>query len=1265
MAAEAVSAAGGAAVGAFLNVLFDRMASKRFVDFFRRQKLDDRLLQKLKTAMNSVRGVLDDAEEKEITKPAVKQWLDDLKNSFFEADDSLDEIDYEATRLELEAESRYITDEVRKFLCPRKSFKKALKVRLMKILETIEDLVNQKDVLDLREIIGGGQSTQRIPTTSLVEKSSIFGRERDQEAIMQVLLSDDVNRRNNLSIISIVGLGGIGKTTLAQLIYRDERVRNRFDVRGWVCVSEEFDVPRITRDIVKEVAQMSCDDKTLNQIQVELEENLTEKRFLLVLDDVWNESVNYWDQLLKPLKSGAPGSKIIVTTRNDGVATTVSFSSIFRLDMLASTECWQLFCKHAFEDENCGDYPHLEEIGKEIVKRCDGLPLALKVMGGILRSKRNVKDWENVLRNDLWKFSKDDILPVLRLSYRYLPSHLKQCFAYCSIFPKDYKFKKEQLILLWMAEGFLIEQEGSETMEEVGEEYFEELVSRSFFQHVNNSFVMHDLINDLARVVSGEFCFRFENQEFCRTLEKLRYFSCATVKQLLSSRQLSTILKSPHLRTFLPVNNTSWKQDIIPDLLLNQQRLRVLSLPCWEVVKLPSSIRHLKHLRYLDLSRTFIKSLPKCLCSFYNLQTLKLNQCGRLAKLPTKMGRLISMHYLDIEGTNLQEMPPNMGKLIKLQSLTDFFVGKREGCGVKELGSLQHLGGTLRIHNLQNVLNAKDALEAKIKCKKNLKELYLYWKGDHDEEAILDGLQPHTEIEVISITGYGGTSFPNWLGESSFTKLVSLKLRGCKYCSSLPPLGQVSSLKYLEVRGFNEVRVIDSDFYGRCVSAVKPFQSLEIISFKGMPQWQEWRPYAREGESESGAFPCLKLLRVINCPNLKGALPSHLPSLAKLEIGDCPQLQNCVPHAHNLSSIVLSNGYWPHFNSSNSLTIINFQESVLEKIGQLGSSLEEITIAKHEPLMCFPLELFPKLESLRIEECPKFESLCTPNQEFVSFEFLTVLILEDCANLKFLPERMQSLLPALLELGMFNCPEIETFPRDGLPLKLESLAIYNCSKLIVGRMHWDLQKLTSLTSFSITDYEAEEMESFPEVTLLPSVLTSLHICDLANLKSLNYEGLQRFNSLEKLIIRNCPRLQLVSDEGLPSTLTYLEITDIQNLDFLFNRTFHDLTSLRYLSISDCPEIASLPEEGFPPSLDILHLNNLQNLRYVEGLHHLTSLERLTIRRCPHLKTLQEEGLPSSLYYLETWGCPLLRKRYRRKKGKYWAKISHISIIDIS
>ncbi|KAJ8747548.1 hypothetical protein K2173_013083 [Erythroxylum novogranatense] len=868
---------------------------------------------------------------------------------------------------------------------------------------------------------------------------------------MRLFMLDDGNGSKNLSVISIMGMGGIGKTTLAQLIYRDDRVQERFDVKGWVCVSEDFDVPRITRDILNEVAPIAWDDKTLNQLQSELEKKLTGKRFLFVLDDVWNERFTDWNILLRPLKYGSPGSKIIITTRNDGVASTVSSNSIFRLNMLSSLNSWQLFCIHAFEDHNSSDYPCLEEIGREIVKRCHGLPLAVKVMGGLLRSKKNVKDWVNVLRNSLWDFSEGDIFPVLRLSYHYLPSLIKWCFASCSIFPKAYEFKKEELVLLWIGEGLVISPNGNKTVEEVGDE----LVSRSFFQPVNDSysskFVMHDLLDDLARVLAGESCFRFEGKDFCKTPKRTRYFSCVVVEQE-SSQQLSDILKSTHLlRTFLPVYTSRWQrgkiqQEVIRVLFLKQQRLRVLSISqCEHVVELPSSIGQLKHLRYLDFSATPITSLPECLCSLYNVQTLKLNQCNKLAELPTNMGRLINMQYLDIEGTNLQEMPPNMGKLIKLQKLTDFFVGKREGCRVKELGNLQHLRGTLKIQNPQNVVNAQDSLEAKVNCKKYLKYLKLKWKGDtddsHHEKVVLDRLQPHTEIEAISIIGYGGTSFPNWLGGSAFTKLFSLELKGCRYCSCLPPRGQILSLKYLTIIGFDAVMVINSDFYGRCLSSsMKPFRSLEILSFIDMPQLQEWIPYGTE--EQTGAFPCLKQLYLTNCPTLTSSLPNHLPSLTTFEINACPQLQFCVPNSPNLSSMVFSDGSREmYFHDSTSLNIIQFycQDSALEKMGKLGYSVEQITIEKYEPLECFPLELFPKLRSLDIKKCSHYESFCTSNQEclkFVPFEFLTELLLWDCPKLKFLPQCMHYLLPSLLDLRIYGCPEIETFPEDGLPSKL-------------------------------------------------------------------------------------------------------------------------------------------------------------------------------------------------------------------------------------
>nr|CAN81564.1 hypothetical protein VITISV_002475 [Vitis vinifera] len=190
--------------------------------------------------------------------------------------------------------------------------------------------------------------------------------------------------------------------------------------------------------------------------------------------------------LQTPFTVGLNGSKIIVTTRSDKVASVMRSVHIHHLGQLSFEDCWSLFAKHAFENGDSSLHPELEEIGKGIVKKCKGLPLAAKTLGGALYSELRVKEWEFVLNSETWDLPNDEILPALRLSYSFLPSHLKRCFAYCSIFPKDYEFEKEILILLWMAEGFLQQFENKKTMEEVGDGYFYDLLSRSFFQKSNS-----------------------------------------------------------------------------------------------------------------------------------------------------------------------------------------------------------------------------------------------------------------------------------------------------------------------------------------------------------------------------------------------------------------------------------------------------------------------------------------------------------------------------------------------------------------------------------------------------------------------------------------------------------------------------------------------------------------------------------------------------------------------------------------------------------
>ncbi|KAF2322501.1 hypothetical protein GH714_017339 [Hevea brasiliensis] len=359
----AASLIGGSVLSAFLQVLFDRMASREVLDFFKGRKLNDGLLEKLRTTIESVNGVLDDAEEESI--------LSQLS----------------ATKV-----GTYISKtKGPEFLPSSNSFKKGMNPKLEEILDRLEYLVKQKDTLNLKEGVQGKPWSLKTATTSLVDESGIYGREDDKEAIMLRVLSDDPNG-NDLGVIPIVGMGGMGKTTLAQLVYNDRRVCEWFDLKAWVCVSEEFDVFRVTKDIFEELTWKTCDIMTLNRLQLELKERVMGKKFFLVLDDVWNDKYEDWDILWRPLRYGAKGSKVVITTRNRRVASIMQTVPTHHLKQLTDDDCWCLFAKHAFDDGDSGIHSNLKEIGRGIVGKCKGLPLTAKTLGALLRPKEMLRN---------------------------------------------------------------------------------------------------------------------------------------------------------------------------------------------------------------------------------------------------------------------------------------------------------------------------------------------------------------------------------------------------------------------------------------------------------------------------------------------------------------------------------------------------------------------------------------------------------------------------------------------------------------------------------------------------------------------------------------------------------------------------------------------------------------------------------------------------------------------------------------------------------
>ena len=1121
--------------GAFLQssfqVIFEKLASVDIRDYFSSNNVDD-LVKELNIALDSINLVLDEAEIKQYQSLHVNKWLDELKHVIYEADQLLDEISTDAMLNKLKAQSEPLTTNLLSLVSALTT--NPFEYRLNEQLDKLELLGKQKKELRLgkgpsasNEGLVSWKPSRRFSSTALVDESSIYGRDVDKEKLIKFLLAS--NRSGNLvPRISIVGLGGMGKTTLAQLVYNDNKIEEHFELKAWVYVSESFDVIGLTKAILKSF-KFPADGEDLNLLQHQLQHMLMGKKYLLVLDDIWNGDAECWELLLLPFNHGSSGSKIIVTTREKEVAYRVLKSTeLFDLQQLKTSHCWSLFVTHAFEGKSVCEYPTLESIGTEIVKKCGGLPLAVKTLGQLLRRKFSQHEWSEILETDMWQLLDGDnkINPVLRLSYHNLPSNRKRCFAHCSIFPKGYEFKKDELIRLWMAEGLLKCCGRDKREEELGNEIFSDLESISFFQILRwKTYFMHDLVNDLSKSVSGEFCKQIKDAMVEGSLERTRHVRFSLQSNFVD-KLLEPICEVKGLRSLIlkDYKSVSISNSVQHDLFSRLKCLRMLSFRQCDLSELVEEISNLKLLRYLDLSYTEITSLPDTICMLYNLQTLLLEGCHQLTELPSNFSELVNLSHLELPSDYesrpcIKKMPKHMAKLNNLQSLSYFIVEEQNGSDLKELAKLNHLHGTIHIEGLGNVSDLADTAAVNMKDKKYLEELNMKFYGRREEMdesmaesnmSVLEALQPNSNLKRLTISQYKGNSFPNWI--SHLPNLVSLQLEECGLCSLLPALGQLPSLKKLYISNCKGIKVIGDELYGNSSTNLQ-FRSLEVLKFEVMDNWEEW--LCLEG------FPLLKELYITDCPELKRVmLPQHLPSLQKVEINDCNKLEASIPKCDNMIEL-------------------DIQRCDRILVNELPTSLKRLVICDNRCTE-FSVEQslinFPFLEELGLDwsgsvKCPSLDLCCYDSLDYLSIKGW---------GSSSLPLELH-LFTKLHSLHLYDCPELESFPMGGLPSNLRWLTIFNCPKLIGSREEWGLFQLNSLYGFIVSD-EFENVESFPEENLLPPTLNSLHLDNCSKLRKMNNKGFLHLKSLRKLCIDNCPVLEsLPEKEDLLNSLWMLYI----------------------------------------------------------------------------------------------------------------------------
>ncbi|GKV30479.1 hypothetical protein SLEP1_g39283 [Rubroshorea leprosula] len=920
-------------------------------------------VDKLRSNFGAIKALLEHAERQQLEreKARVRDWLDKLKEVSYDINDVLDEWSTANLRSELELELKVCSFE----FIPSPSYYFNRIILLLKTAHKIQALSKRLDVIaNERERYGfrelsSSEMPERRETTSFIDVAEVMGRVEDKERIVNMLLNEGRIEEigSKLQMISLVGIGGIGKTTLARLAFNNEEVKSHFEAKIWVCVSDTFNEMKIAKDILKFVIgnadkdvieklhKLNSDVEKMDKLRdaiVEMEKlrdtierldkledvlrylktSIKGKKFLLVLDDVWTEEYGKWDQLKHLLLSnGSQGSKILVTTRKEKVAISMG-CELFKVGQLSGEEGWSLFSQIAFFGRSNDDCRSLEEIAREIAKKCKGLPLALKTLGGLMRWKKSITEWQSVLKSEVWELEEAEqgLFHSLMFSYFDLPPHLRQCFSYCAIFPKDYVIEKKMLIELWMAQGFL---KGTQDMEMVGENNFNDLSMRFLFQDFemdeNGGIIkckMHDMVHDFAMFLTRGECLTMGSSSSIQCFNgKTRHLFL--MMQTEETTAIQTCTKNLHTLLIESNGRNPISHIELFELFDKLKCLRILKCSDSRIKKCPKQIGKLIHLRHLDLSKNEeLKELPEAVCDLYNLLILAISGCYRLKRLPHRMGNLINLLHLRNERTALKFMPKGLEKLTSLKTL-NVFVVTHKGAALSDLANLNHLRGSLSIGGLGSVRDQREVEKVQLQNKKGITNLTLKFdlnglpvsQANESPSIVFEALKPPSDLETLELNGYqstfsfiqpkivGHTNPIVWAGPSWITPLTNLKnikIWG-SHMEHLPPLWKLPSLESLVVNGMQKVKKVGVEFLGietslsPSSSSIFAFPNLKSLTFELMKEWEEW-DYESRGEGDITIMPRLSSLTIQFCSKLK-KLPDYIlqsTTLQELTIFNCP-----------------------------------------------------------------------------------------------------------------------------------------------------------------------------------------------------------------------------------------------------------------------------------------------------------------------------------------------------------------------------------------
>ncbi|KAL0693686.1 hypothetical protein Bca4012_060866 [Brassica carinata] len=839
----------------------------------------------LKSDVEMLRCFLEDADVKKQTSAMVRNTIKEIKEIVLDSEDIV-----ESFLLKKEFGNTSVTrNNVRRYSCAILE-RRRLASDMNAISKRISKVIRNMQSLGVQQVIVNEGYTQSLPeiqremrqTFSSDNEDHLVGLEKNIGILVGYLLEED-----NSQVISITGMGGLGKTTLARQVFNHETMKSHFPGLAWVCVSQRFTRKYVWQAILRQIRpEMKVLEMTEDELQEKLVRVLETQKALIVIDDIWREGD--WDRI-KHVFIPKKGWKVILTSRNEGVALHADPKCVtFKPDYLTCEDSWNLFKRIAFPMRDTTEYKvdeEMEVIGKKMMEHCGGLPLALKVLGGLLAGQYTLREWKRVYENigshivGGTTFSDRNIssvFHVLYLSFDELPIYLKHCFLYLAHFPEDYAINVENLSYYWAVEE--ISRPGyydGASIRDVADGYIEELVKRNMViseRDVMTSRFETCRLHDTMR----EVClYKAEEENF---LQVVQGTSTANSYSPSKSRRLAVHwpdktfnvekeVTNASLRTLLFIMSEGWRATSLFLKKLKLMRVLDLSSVKFERGKLPSSIGKLIHLRYLSLYEAHVTHLPYSVRNLKQLLYLNLyvHTTGE-TYMPNFLKEMRELAYLYLPREIHKKVKIELGNLVKLETLKNFST---------EHGNVSDLQGMTRLRALSIYIRGKgctiETLSSSLSKIPHLENLIIdnksYAPTNDDEEGfVLDCVHlRQLKLEIYMPRLPDAQRLPS--------HLTTISLIACRLTDD--PMLILEKLVHLK-----EVYLGARSFCGRrMVCSAGGFPQLQKLELWGPEELEEWI-------IEEGSMPHLHCLIIRKCPKLK-ELPDGLRFITSLKDLTC------------------------------------------------------------------------------------------------------------------------------------------------------------------------------------------------------------------------------------------------------------------------------------------------------------------------------------------------------------------------------------------